>query len=52
MSSTIENKVVKVSFDHKDFDKGLDESKKELEKYEKKLKMDDGVKALSAFQKV
>ena len=51
MSSTIENKVVKVSFDHKDFDKGLDESKKELEKYEKKLKMDDGVKALSAFQK-
>lgn len=51
MSSTIENKVVKVSFDHNDFDKGLNESKKELEKYEKKLKMEDGVKALSTFEK-
>ena len=40
MSSTIEDKVVKLSFDSKDFDKGLKKTRKELDEFEHKMKLE------------
>lgn len=51
MSSTIEDKVVKLSFDSKDFDKGLKKTRKELDEFEHKMKLEDGVKSLALLQK-
>ena len=51
MSTTIEDKVVKLSFDSKDFDKGLKKTRKELDEFEHKMKLEEGVNSLKTLQK-
>lgn len=49
--SNIENKVVKLSFDSKDFDNGIEATEKRLNRFEKKLNFDTGSKGLQTLQK-
>lgn len=51
MSNDIENKVVKVTFDNANFARKMEETIKDLERFNKSLKMAEGVKGMADAQK-
>ena len=52
MSQTIDDRVVSLQFDNDQFEQGVDESLKTLNKLKTSLKMDDAAKNLSSISKV
>lgn len=51
MSSTVDERIVEMTFDNKQFEQGVSTTIKSIDELKKSLKFDDAAKSLDAFQK-